>query len=456
MGEFTEQEIQALGEKLAAEGVEYAVGTFIDIQGRAKGKVVPIDHFAGLVSGSERYTPRGIGDLGELTPEEDECVALPDPSTLTVLPWDHRFAWMAADLLYGGEEPFSNCPRTILKRQLARAAAKGLRFELGVETEIYVFRQESLDSPSGPLVPIQPSGTLWPTPAYDLEASLDLMPFLGPMVHYMSKAGFGVFSFDAEGGDGQVEFDFAHAPALEMADRLTLFRLMAKQVAKESGLAVTFMPKPWTGAWGSGAHFNMSLVDEESGVNVFPAADDPRGFGWSPAAYGFAAGLIRHARSLAAVATPTVNSFKRLTPALARGEVSWAPIWAAYGVNNRSCMLRFPKNRPALENRAVDSAANTYVTAAMMLAAGLEGIDAGLDPGDPIEARAYGGSPSDQAVRLPRTLLEAIDAFAEDPLTHEVFPAEFVAAYTDMKLREWEEYHAQVGEWERRRYLTLF
>jgi glutamine synthetase len=253
-----------------------------------------------------------------------------------------------------------------------------------------------------------------------------------------------------------VEFDFAHAPVLEMADRLTLFRLMAKQVAKESGLAVTFMPKPWTGAWGSGAHFNMSLVDLESGVNLFPAEDDPRGFGWSPAAYGFAAGIIRHARSLAAVATPTVNSFKRLTPQLAHGEVSWAPIWAAYGVNNRSCMLRFPKNRPALENRAVDSAANVYVTAAMMLAAGLEGMEAGLDPGDPIEARAYGEAPSDQAIRLPRTLLEAIDAFAEDPLTHEVFPPEFVAAYTDMKRREWEEYHAQVGEWERRRYLTLF
>src|ERR1700683_2902306 len=106
MSELTEQEIRALGEKLAAEGVEYAVGTFVDIQGRAKGKVVPIDHFAGLVSGSARYPPRGIGDLGELTPEEDECVALPDPSSLTVLPWDHRFAWMAADLLYGGEEPF--------------------------------------------------------------------------------------------------------------------------------------------------------------------------------------------------------------------------------------------------------------------------------------------------------------------------------------------------------------
>ncbi len=454
--ERNEQDTEALVEQLVGEGVQYAVGTWIDIQGRAKGKIVPIDHFSGLVSGSERYTPRGLGDLGQMTPEEDECVALPDPTSLRVLPWDRRFAWMAADLLYAGTEPFELCTRSILKRQIERATARGVCFELGVEPEIYVFRADSLDAASGRQQPIAPSGDLWPTPAYDLEVSLDLMPFLDPMVRYMTETGFGVFSFDAEGGEGQVEFDFAHAPVLEMADRLTLFRLMAKQVAKESGLAVTFMPKPWSGAWGSGAHFNMSLTDLETGANTFRSAEDPRGAGWSRDAYAFAGGLIRHAAALAAVATPTVNSFKRLTPELSRGEVSWAPIWAAYGFNNRSCMLRLPANRPAIENRAVDSAANTYVTAAMMLAAGLEGIEAGLDPGEATVERAYGEAPSEGASRLPRNLLEAIEAFAEDPLTYEVFPPEFVAAYIDMKRREWEEYHAEVGEWERRRYLTLF
>jgi len=454
--ERSEQDVEALVERLVGEGVQYAVGTWIDIQGRAKGKVVPIDHLSALISGSERYTPRGLGDLGQMTPEEDECVALPDPTTLRVLPWDRRFAWMAADLLYGGTDPFELCGRSILKRQIERAAALGMSFELGVETELYVFRAESLDSPNGPLQPIQRSGNLWPTPAYDLEVELDLMPFLDPMVRYMNETGFGVYSFDAEGGEAQVEFDFAHAPVLEMADRLTLFRLMAKQVAKEAGLAVTFMPKPWSGAWGSGAHFNMSLTDLDTGINRFRSEDDPRGLGWSREAYAFAAGIIRHAAGLAAVATPTVNSYKRLTPELARGEVSWAPIWAAYGFNNRSCMLRLPANRPALENRAVDSAANVYITAAMMLAAGLDGIEAELDPGEPTLERAYGEAPSEAAVRLPRNLLEAIEAFAADPLAYEVFPAEFVAAYTDMKRREWEEYHAEVGDWERRRYLSLF
>jgi glutamine synthetase len=242
-----------------------------------------------------------------------------------------------------------------------------------------------------------------------------------------------------------------------MADRLTFFRLMVKQVAKEAGLVATFMPKPYTSAWGSGHHFNMSIEDSSSGVNLFRDADDERGKGWSKTAYAFVAGIIAHARAIAAVATPTVNSYKRLTPRLADGTVSWAPVHAAYGDNNRSCMLRLPRNRPAIENRGVDSAANTYLTAAIMLAAGLEGVALGLDPGDPVEEIAYDWrSAPAGAVRLPRNLQEAVDAFTEDPLVHEVFPSRFVSAYADMKQGEWDDYHRQVTDWERDKYLLAF
>jgi glutamine synthetase len=285
---------------------------------------------------------------------------------------------------------------------------------------------------------------------------MDAMPFLGPMARYLEETGFGLFSFDTEGGDAQYEFDFTYAPALEMADRIAFFRLMAKQVAKQAGLFVTFMPKPYTDSWGSGAHFNMSLEDIDTGHNLFRDPDDSRGKGWSKSAYSFVAGIIRHARALAAVATPTVNSYKRLAPRLSDGSVSWAPVHAAYGDNNRSCMVRLPRNRPAIENRGVDSAANTYVTAAFMLAAGLEGVRLGLDPGDPVEDLTYDWTRESDAVRLPRTLLEAIEAFAEDPLVHQVFPAPFVEAYVDMKRAEWDDYHRQVGEWERRKYLFAF
>jgi glutamine synthetase len=446
-----------LASHLADEGVEYAVGGWIDITGRAKSKVVPIGHLPNLLAGSERYTPRGMGDLGQMTPNEDECVAVPDLSTMTICPWDRRMAWMAADLLFGGAEPFAHCTRSVLKRQLALAAEEGMVFNLGVETELFIFRPESLERTDGYLEPLTHSGRTRPTQAYDIEAELDAMPFLAPMAKCMQETGFGLFSFDSEGGDAQYEFDFTFAPALEMADRLAFFRLMVKQVVKQAGLIATFMPKPYSSAWGSGHHFNMSLADIETGTNLFRDADDARGRGWSKAAYAFVAGVIRHAGAIAAVATPTVNSYKRLVPRLADGTVSWAPIFAAYGDNNRSCLLRLPRNRPCIENRGVDSAANTYLAAAIMLAAGLEGVRLGLDPGEPIEALTYDiHHPPNGAVRLPRTLLEAVDAFVEDPLVAEVFPAPFVDAYAAMKQAEWDSYHSEVTEWERTKYLLAF
>jgi glutamine synthetase len=362
---------------------------------------------------------------------------------------------MSADMIWGGREPWALCPRSILKKQLALAAAEGYRFNLGVETEFYVFQQ--VTDPTAPLVPMAMSGTMRPTPAYDLESTLDAMPFLDRMVDAMQTLGYGVFSFDHEGGDGQFEFDFGYDEALAMADKITLFRLMARQVAKQCGLTATFMPKPTTGGWGSGHHYNMSLEDLESGHNLFRDADDPSGQGWSKTAYAFVAGIMRHARSLAALATPTVNSYKRLAPRLADGSISWAPMFAAYGYNNRSCMLRLPANRPAIENRGVDSAANTYLTSALMLAAGLEGIAEALDPGEPVGSATYDwverGRADSGVVPLPRNLLEGVDAFEADPLVHEVFAPQFVKEYAEMRRAEWDDYHAQVTDWERRRYL---
>ncbi|MDQ1478500.1 MAG: glutamine synthetase, partial [Actinomycetota bacterium] len=238
-----------LAAELAADGVRFAVGSFMDITGRAKSKVVPIDHLPNMLAGSERYTPRGMGDLGVMTPNEDECVAVPDLATLRVMPWDTRFVWMAADLSFGGREPFAHCTRSILKRQLAEAAELGFMLNLGVEPELYVFDPASLGRSDGYLEPMARSAKLRPTQAYDVEAELDAMPFLEPMSRYLTESGFGLFSLDAEGGDGQYEFDFDYAPALDMADKLAFFRLMVKQAAKEAGLVATFMPKPYTSGW---------------------------------------------------------------------------------------------------------------------------------------------------------------------------------------------------------------
>jgi glutamine synthetase len=444
-----------LAESLAQSGVKYALGSWIDVHGRPKSKAVPIDHLPNMLAGSERFTPRGISGLGPMEPQEEESVAMPDLATLRRLTWDDRFVWMAADLMLDGTEPFDQCPRSILKSQLVRAREMGFDFKIGIETELFVFDPDSARGGPDYLAPIARSGSLRPTPAYDTEATLDSVEFLDDFVTALQDNGFGVYSFDHEGGDGQYEFDFAFDGALEMADKITFFRLMARQIAKRHGLAATFMPKPYTEAWGSGHHYNMSLVSTETGENLMRDAADARGLGWSSTAYAFAAGLMRHADALAAIVTPTVNSYKRLNPKLADGTPSWAPVWSAYGEQNRSCMLRLPKNRPAIENRAIDSSANTYLAAAFLLAAGLDGIEHALDPGDPVDVALIDAQPNPalNAVRLPRNLLEATDAFASSELATRVFPKRFVSEYLDMKYAEWDSYHHTVTDWERERYL---
>jgi glutamine synthetase len=444
-----------LAESLAQSGVRYALGAWIDVHGRPKSKAVPIDHLPNMLAGSERFTPRGISGLGPMEPQEEESVAMPDVSTLRQLSWDKRFVWLAADIMLDGAEPFDQCPRSILKSQLARAREMGFDFNLGIETEIFVFDPDSPRGAPDYLAPIARSGSLRPCPAYDTEATLDAAEFLDDFVTALQDNGFGVYSFDHEGGDGQYEFDFAFDGALEIADKISFFRLMARQIAKRHGLAATFMPKPYTEAWGSGHHYNMSLVSTVTGENLMRDPSDPRGLGWSSTAYAFAAGLMHHADALAAIVTPTVNSYKRLNPKLADGTPSWAPVWSAYGQQNRSCMLRLPKNRPAIENRAIDSSANTYLAAAFLLAAGLDGIERALDPGEPVDIALIEAQPNPalNAVRLPRNLLEAVDAFAGSELATRVFPKRFVSEYLDMKYAEWDSYHHTVTDWERDRYL---
>jgi glutamine synthetase len=457
--EVTATHAELAGE-LSRRGVKYVMGGWIDVLGRSKSKIVPVGHLPQLLAGSERYTPRGMGGIGVMTPHEDECVALPDVTTLQVFPWDGRFAWMAADLSFGGREPFALCPRSALKNQLARAAAAGYTVNLGVETEFYAFAADSADGPPPPgqpagyLRPMARSGALRPTPAYDTVSTLDAIGFLDRMADCMNELNFGLFSFDHEGGDGQFEFDFAYDEALRMADKISLFRIMAHEVAQEFGLLATFMPKPYTGSWGSGHHANMSLADVSTGENLFRQTGPDGQAGWSELTYAFVAGILKHARAIAAVATPTVNSYKRLTARLRDGEISWAPIWASYGDNNRSCMIRLPRNRPAIENRGVDSAANTYLATALIIAAGLEGIEKNLHPGEPVTSQTYDWqTPPPNATRLPRTLVEAIDAFADDPLVHQTFAPQFISDYVTMKNEEWDAYHAEVTDWERSRYL---
>lgn len=412
-----------------------------------------------MIAGSELYTVGALEGMGALGPNEDECVAVPDLTSLTVLPWDPQFAVAFADL-YWHDEPYSHDSRTALKRQVEVAKKMGYGALMGVEPEVYVLRKVN-----GAIEPFVQDDTLnAPTRGYDLEATVHADAFLGPMVRYINELGWDVFSFDHEGGDGQYEFDFGYTDILTMADRMLIFRLMAKHVSRTLGCFATFMPKPWSDAFGSGAHLNISLCDLGSGTNQFDGdggTQSNRGRGYTDLAYQFTAGVLRHANAITAVVCPTVNSYKRLEPYGRMREMSWAPVYRAYGHNNRTLMCRLPMNRKCLELRQTDSACNFYLGAALTLAAGLEGIREHWDPGEAVEFNTYDVKNDTEleelgVVRLPRTLKEALDDFAEDELAKETFGEAFHKTYTDYKRAEWNEYCVAVTDWERERYLHLW
>jgi glutamine synthetase len=440
--------------ELIAKGVEYCLATYVDVHGAAKAKTTPISSFEKMVHGSELFTVGAMEGMGLVGPQEDECAAVPDLASMMILPWDKRFAWFASDLHYRGE-PYANCSRVMLKRTLAKA--KQYTFNIGVEAELYVFRR--LD---GRYRPIAESTYQGICPAYDVDQTLQSVAFLHPMVGHMRELGWGIYSFDQEGGRGQYEFDFAYGDALTLCDRLIFLRVMAKQVARSVGAIASFMPKPFSSEFRSGAHFNMSLADAKTRANLFDPGHASVGecgrrynIGFPDLAFQFTAGLLGHAPALTALACPTFNSYKGLVAQGDMADMSWAPVLRCYGRNNRSAMLRLPMNRYCVENRAPDISTNFYLTAAFSLAAGMEGISSAVDPGPPwnenlyelVEGRATASKPLPE--RLPRTLIEALDAFRVDPLITETFGREFRDIYMRQKTREWERDFYKVSDEER-------
>jgi len=446
------QDLAALQAELEAKGVRYALASFVDLHGVCKAKAVPIDHLQAMASGSELFTGAALDGVPQDV-SDDEVAAIPDLSSAVVLPWRQDTVWFASNL-HLGSDTFEACSRTILSRVRDQAAAMGLRFNLGVETEFFVLRREA----NGGLVPASAHDTL-AKPCYDLRGLLDNLDWLGDLVQAMNGLGWGVYSFDHEDGNGQFETDFAYADCLTTADRVTFFRLMAREITRQHGLIASFMPKPFADRTGSGAHFNMSLADLVQGHNLFAPADGSAA--WvSEMGLQFMAGILRHAPAICAVMAPTVNSYKRLVVQGSMSGFTWAPVFVCYGNNNRTNMLRIPGAGSRVECRAADSSCNPYLAAAMLLAAGLEGIREGLDPGPPNLVNAYRLTPEERAARglttLPRSLGEAIEAFAADPLSREVFGDAMAEAYTVFKRDEWNSFHSAISDWERDRYLELF
>ena len=271
----------------------------------------------------------------------------------------------------------------------------------------------------------------------------------------MRAAGLDVYQIGHEDANGQFELNYTYADGLTSADHFIFFKMAATEIANEMGLICSFMPKPFSNRPGNGMHMHVSLGDGK--CNLFEDDTDPNGLHLSPLAYHFLGGLLAHAPALAALACPTVNSYKRLVVGRSLTGSTWAPAYISYGDNNRSTMVRIPKGR--LELRLPDGACNPYLVTAAVIAAGLDGIDRKLDPGAPHNDNLYALTPEQLTERgiqvLPQNLEQALNALEADKVICDAI-GPVAGEFLRLKRAEWLEYMRYVSDWELKSYLEFF
>jgi glutamine synthetase len=436
---------------LETNQVKFVLAQFVDIHGVAKTKAVPVEHFEDVIledgAGFAGFALWGMGQ----EPQDPDYLAVGDLATLTLVPWQPGYARIVCDGRVKGKPwPFDS--RFVLKEQVRRLNERGWKLNSGMEPEFMLLSRRE----DGSIGPADQTDRL-DKPCYDYKGLARSRTFIERLVQSLQRAGMDVYQIDHEDANGQFEVNFAYADCLTTADRMVFFRMAAGEIARELGLVCSFMPKPLSDRTGSGMHMHMSLADPKN-PNLFLDRSDQRALGLSSLAYQFLGGLLEHAEALTALVAPTVNSYKRLVVGRSFSGATWAPAYVSYGDNNRSCMVRVPFGR--LELRLIDSSANPYLASAAVIAAGLDGIDRKLDPGEPRNFNHYGLSPEELQGRgvgtLPQSLAEALDALEADRLFHEVLGEEFVAEFIRLKRMEWVDYHRHVSDWEVKRYLEFY
>lgn len=440
--------------KLAGQNVKFVFAQFTDIHGAAKGKLIPLAHLADIVYPGAGFSGPSIWGTGlPRTGARSEYYGRADLTTLQNMPWMAGYARVVLDGHVAGQA-FEVCPRQILKNQVARLTARGWTLNAGLEPEFFLLQDKDgkIDSEAGDTLD---------KPSYDTKSLLRRSRFLERLTASLDACGLGVFQIDHEDASGQFEVNYKYADALKAADNFMLFKMAAHHIAEEEGMIFSMMPKPFADRPGSGLHFHLSITDADANLVFGSESDktsDKRGLGLSPIAYQFMAGLLQHAPALTALCAPTVNSYKRLMCGQSLSGTSWAPAFIGFGDNNRTTVARVVYQR--IEWRLPDSSANPYLALAGVIAAGLDGIDRRLDPGQAINRDIYEMTASERDELglkiLPQNLGIAAEALKHDDILTSALGKNFVYEFVSLKKAEWMEYSQHVSAWETARYMNKF
>ncbi len=432
-------------ERVRDEEVRFVYLWFTDLEGHLKSFSITPQELEGALDDGMGFDGSSITGFNPI--EESDMVAIPDPATFQLMPaepGETKVARLICDIVTPDGDPYEGDPRHVLKRALERMRALGFdTFNVGPELEYFLFK-----SPDG-VETLDEGGYFAMT---TLDAAWELRD---ETVKALESMGIPVEYAHHEVGPSQHEIDMRFASALDMADHTITYRLIVKEIAAKHGAYATFMPKPIFAENGSGMHTHQSLFSD--GQNAFFDADDQ----WhlSEAGKAFIAGQLRHAREISAVFAQWVNSYKRLVPGYE------APVYAAWSQRNRSALIRIPLYHPGKEQatraeiRCPDPACNPYLTFAVLLHAGLEGVERGYELPPPMERNLYHLTPEQRRERgivaLPETLGEAIDELAQSDLARTALGPHIFDRYVEIKRKEWDEYRVQLTPWELEKYLPV-
>jgi len=435
---------------MAENDVRFLRLQFTDILGKNKNVEVPASQFEKALDGEMMFDGSSIEGFTRI--EESDMLLKPDYESFVIFPDEledssrGRVARLICDVTYPDDTPFEGDPRSVLKKQIERLQNLGFDYmSAGPEPEFFLFLR---DEDGFPTITTQDQAGYFDLAPIDKgeEARRD-------MVNVLVDMGFEIEAAHHEVAPGQHEIDFKYADALTTADNISSFKFVVKRIALLHGLHATFMPKPIAGINGSGMHTHLSIF--KGGNNVF--YDPDAEYQLSRTALNFIAGLLAHAPGMVAITNPLVNSYKRLTPGYE------APTNIAWSAANRSAMIRIPARRGVgtrAELRMPDPSANPYLALAVMLAAGIDGIEKDLMPPPSIQRNIFSMTVRERRrhkiKELPGTLREAIEAMEKDAVIREALGEHIFEHYIAAKRLEWEDYRITVHEWELDRYLTEY
>jgi glutamine synthetase len=442
-------------EALERDRIDFIFAMFADLHGKPCAKLVPTSAVDQLLEDGAGFAGFAAGAMGQV-PSSPDMLAMPDLASYTPAPWQPGLAIVQCDPYCEGE-PWPFAPRVILRRQIERLAHLGLAMKVGAEAEYFLVRRMADGS-----IEVADLLDRAAMPCYDARALTRMYDHLTTVSRHINALGWVNYANDHEDANGQFEQNFGYADPMTTADRIIVFRYMIHTLAAEGGMLATFMPKPFSHLTGNGLHMHLSMWDEDD-IELFVDASDKRGLRMSELGYSFIAGLLEHARALTAVTCPTVNSYKRLASATPDSGAAWSPVFATYGGNDRTHMLRVPDSG-RVEDRCIDGSANPYLTISAIIAAGLDGIERELNPGDPCDLNLLKLTEEEAKdrglVSMPMTLWHALEYLEADPVLREGLgktpDGDYVDYFVATKRAEVRSAHAEVTPWELDHYLSAF